>query len=126
MELRITSIVLVGHCNEEPRLQELIGTIVFREEAGQLVPKLVDHSSQTVKGSNAHPYSIEMIWKSKGDYRISISESAGGTGVTLTLDKAESKYHFITGHARDSGSSGPISNGGPELTDALDELFFPE
>ena len=44
--------------------------------------------------------------------------------MALNLDKESGRYRFMTGINRgDSGSSGPLSNGGPELVDVLDQLF---
>lgn len=128
MELKSTSIVLVGHCNEDPRLQELIGTIVFRKEQGtELQPRLIYHFSGEERGSGKDPYPPTFEWKKKGDYGLCFPEFAGRNGVMILLNRSRSKYWFTTGtNPRDSGSSGPLSNGGPELTHALDELFFPK
>lgn len=123
MDLKHITIVLVGHCNEDPHLQELIGTVVFREnEGGQLEPILINHFHGKEGGS---PHGVELKWKSKGVYGLCFPSFAGRHGVMITLDRDQKKYRFITGHAKDSGSSGPLSNGGPELTDVLDQLYYP-
>ena len=124
MELNTaTSIVLVGLCNEDVYLQDLLGTIVFREnEENKLEPQLVNHFDGKEGGS---PHKAELKWKSKGAYGLCFPSFAGGHGVMITLDRDQNKYWFITGSVKDSGSSGPLSNGGPELTNALDQLYYP-
>lgn len=127
MDFQYTHIVLVGHCNNDPQLQELIGTIVFRknEESGQLEPRLIYHFSQEEPGTAKNPLKPNIQWKNRGEYGLSFPDFAGGDGVMIMLNKSEGKYRFITGiNPKDSGSSGPLSNGGPELTEVLDELFF--
>lgn len=125
MELKHTSIVVVGLCNEEIRLQTLIGVIVFREgQEGKLEPCLISPSKGEDEGSGSNPFRPEIQSSSKGKYSLCFPREAGGHGVILFLDKEKGKYRFMTGiNARDSGSSGPLSNGGPELVEALDELF---
>ncbi|MDQ5969178.1 MAG: hypothetical protein QG579_335 [Patescibacteria group bacterium] len=122
MELKIASIVLVGLCNGDVYLQDLLGTIIFREnEANQLEPQLVNHFHGEEGGS---PHKAELTWKSKGNYGLSFPSFAGRHGVMIILDRDENKYWFVTGNAKDSGSSGPLSNGGSELVNALDQLYY--
>lgn len=125
MELKHTSIVVVGLCNEEIRLQTLIGVIVFREgKEGKLEPCLISPSKGEDEGSGSNPFRPEFHWRAKGKYGLCFPREAGGHGVLLLLDKERGRYRFMTGiNGRDSGSSGPLSNGGPELVDVLDELF---
>ncbi len=125
MELKTTSIVLVGLCNEEIRLQSLLGIILFRKgEGDKLEPCLFDPLSGEESGSAKTPFKPSFSWKKKGQYGLCFPDVARGHGVMLNLNKEQGKYCFLTGiNGRDSGSSGPLSNGGPELVDALDELF---
>lgn len=126
MDPKHIHIVLVGHCNSNPQLQELIGTVVLREnEESQLEPRLIYHFSQEEPGTAKKPLKPEIKWKSKGEYGLHFPDFAGRSGVMIILNKNEGKYRFITGtNPKDTGSSGPLSNGGPELVEVLDELFF--
>ena len=119
------TVVLVGLCNEEPLLQSLIGIIVFRnDDSGQLQPNLIDLLSGEEVGSAKNPFKPTFLAKRKGEYMFSFPDVGQGHGVMIRLYRTEGKYDFVTGiNSRDSGSSGPLSNGGPELADALDEIF---
>jgi len=111
-------IVLVGLCNEEPLLQDYIGTIVFRKNyGGEFEPQLINIRIGEEKGTNSNPFKPKWQWKKKGSYGLSFGD------VFLKLDADNSKYFFSTGTYYDSGSSGPISNGGLELIMMLDALF---
>lgn len=120
----MATIVLVGLCNEDPFLQTLIGTIVFREgNDGKLEPQLINVQIGEDEGTPKNPFKPNFSWKKKGQYGFSFPV-ARGHGVVITLDAEKGKYHFMTGINRgDSGSSGPISHGGPELATSLDKLF---
>lgn len=124
MDLEITTIVLVGLCNENRFLQTLIGTIVFRKnDVGQMEPQLIDITIGEDEGTPKNPFKPKFNWKMKGKYGLSFPIGRGH-GVMISLDSEKGEYHFITGiNYGDSGSGGPISHGGPELADALDELF---
>lgn len=123
-DLDIAVIVLVGLCNEDLLLQELIGTIVFREDgSGKMEPQLISVQIGEDEGTPRNPFKPTFAWKMKGQYGFSYPV-ARGDGVMINLDAVKGKYSFSTGLGRgSSGSSGPISNGGPELAAALDKLF---
>lgn len=126
ISLESTSIVLVGLCNEEIRLQSLLGMVVFYGGVDQkLEPRLIDVFSRPGEyGSSRKPFKPTFQWMERGRYGLCFPDVAKGHGLMINLDKPNGKYSFITGiNSRDSGSSGPLSNGGPELVDALDELF---
>ena len=124
-DIKFASVVLVGLCNGDPLAQALLGQIVFRENGeGQLEPRLVDPTPGEEAGSRKNPFKTTFQWKRKGSYGLCFPDVARGHGVSVTLDKNEGKYYFTTGiNHGDSGSSGPLSNGGPELVDVLDVLF---
>lgn len=118
MSLKSATIVLVGLCNEEPLLQTLIGTIVFRkDDSGQLEPRLINIRTGETDGTGSNPFRPKWNWRSQGSYSLSFND------VHIVLDIANSSYRFSTGTHYDTGSSGTISNGGPELVLALDMLF---
>src|SRR3989344_5306225 len=123
--LEYASIVLVGLCNADPLLQTLLGTLVFRQgEDAQLEPQLIYVQLDGKDGLPSNPYKPRFDWKMKGRYGLSFPTFARGHGVAINLDKDKGRYHFVTGiNHGDSGSSGPLSNGGPELVDVLDQLF---
>jgi hypothetical protein len=124
MSPKSATIVLVGLCNEEPLLQTLIGTIVFREGDGsQLEPRLINVQIGEDEGTPKNPFKPDFKWKKKGQYGFSFPVGSGH-GVMIMLDAEKQKYDFTTGiNHGDSGSSGPISHGGPELASVLDTLF---
>ena len=126
MDLEMATIVLVGLCNGDPLLQTLIGTVVFLEgDAGRLEPQLINVQVGEGNGTPKNPFKPDFKWKAKGQYGFSFPV-AGGHGVMITLDAEKKKYCFITGiNHGGSGSSGPLSHGGPELATALDALFEP-
>lgn len=119
------TIVLVGLCNKNPFYQTLLGTIVFREnDQGQKEPQLIDTQLDEEEGLPSNPYKPRFDWKMKGQYGLTFPRVARGHGVTISLNKEKGEYRFMTGINRgDSGSSGPLSNGGSELVDLLDKLF---
>lgn len=121
----MATIVLVGLCNEEPLLQTLIGLIVFRTaENDMLEPQLINVQIGEDVGIPSNPYKPTFQWKKRGQYGI-VFPIARGHGILLNLDAVAQKYVFITGiNHGDSGSSGPISHGGPELTSVLDTILF--
>lgn len=121
MKIESATIVLVGNCNADPLSQHLIGTIVFRrDEGGGLEPRLVKVSLGEKSGTQSNPYKPKFVAKGKGSYSITFPE--GDVGIRLNREK--NQYDFSTGlHHYDLGTSGPISNGGPELTDALDSIL---
>lgn len=115
------TIVLVGLCNEEPLLQTLIGTIVFRKnDKGEFEPQLINIRTGTEEGTNSNPFKPVFQTKQKGMYTLTFP----GDDVRISLDRQKNEYTFLTGlNAHDSGTCGPLSNGGQELTDVLDEVF---
>lgn len=123
MNLESVTIVLVGLCNNGQFFQTLIGTIVFRrDDAGRLEPQLINVQPGEDEGTPDNPFKPEFVLNSKGKYVFSFPV-AGGHGVLISLDAESEKYLFRTGlNYGDSGSGGPISNGGPQLVAALDEL----
>ncbi len=125
MSINEATIVLVGLCNEEPLFQTLIGTVVFREsDNGQYEPRLIDIKIGEDEGKQKNQLKKNFQWKMKGNYGLSFPVGRGH-GVMITLDCDKKKYHFTTGiNHGDSGSSGSISHGGPELVAALDTIFF--
>jgi len=123
--LKHTSVVLVGLCNEDPLLQILLGTLVFRQgQEEQVEPQLIYVQLDSKVGLPSNPFKPRFDWKMKGCYGLSFPSFAGDHGVTLNLDKEKGIYHFTTGINHGGiGSSGPLCNGGPELVDVLDQLF---
>ncbi len=119
MNLEMTTIVLVGLCNGDSFLQTFIGTVVFRKDSsGKLEPQLINVQVGD-DGTPKNPFKPDFKWKKKAQYGFSF-----GREVMITLDAEKKKYDFMTGiNHGDSGSSGPLSNGGPELLIALDTLF---
>ena len=122
--LEYATIVLVGCCNGDPRLQTYIGTIVFREDgSGNMEPRLINITVGEDVGTPQNPFVPTFVWKRKGGYGVSFPV-ARGHGIMITLDADKHEYRFTTGISHgDSGSSGPITHGGPELVVALNELF---
>lgn len=124
MELEFTTLVLVGCCNGDSHHQTLIGIIVFREDSsGNMDPRLINVTVGDDVGTPQNPFVPTFEWNRKGQYGL-LFPVAGGHGVMITLDTVAEKYWFMTGiNYGDSGSSGPITHGGPELVRALDQLF---
>ena len=124
-DIEFASIVLAGLCNADPLAQVLIGTVVFREgEDGKREPRLIYLTLGEEDGSAKNPFKPEFQWKMKGSYGLLFRGVGRGHGVSISVDKNKGEYYFSTGiNHGDSGSSGPLSNGGPELVDVLDVLF---
>lgn len=118
--LLTVSFVLVGLCNANPLIQTYLGQLVFRESTDNTTePQLFN----VCPGDTGYrPYRPRFAWKRKGLYRLEFPDLLDG--VAISLDRACDEYRFTTGiNPKSSGSSGPLAYGGPELTDALDQLF---
>lgn len=124
MNLETATIVLVGLCNADRYLQMLIGTIVFRQNSkNQLEPFLIDIHVGEDQGTPEKPFELVFSIRGRGRYVFYCSQ-AGGNGVLISLDGKQKRFTFMTGIGRgDSGTGGPIVNGGLELVSALDQLF---
>jgi hypothetical protein len=120
-----TSIVLVGLCNEDRFLQMLIGTIVVqKDENDKPEPRLILIQPDEKDGLPSNPLKPLFRCKKKGQYGLAFPTFAGGHGVMISLNTEKGTYDFSTGlHSYDGGSSGPLSNGGPELVELLDHIF---
>ncbi len=121
----MATIVLVGHCNANPYLQMLIGTIVFRQNSKkQLEPFLIDIHVGDDQGTQSNPCELVFSIKRRG-YYVFYCSLVGGSRV-INLDGKLKRFTFLTGIGiGDSGAGGPIVNGGPELVSAIDQLFRP-
>jgi hypothetical protein len=74
-----------------------------------------------------NPHEIIFTTKKKGYYAIRIPDWMGITGLEIDLDAAKNEFTFVTGlNLRDSGSSGPLAFGGPEMTEIFDTIYFPD
>ncbi|MDO8183444.1 MAG: hypothetical protein Q7T49_00460 [bacterium] len=105
-----TSVVLVGLANEEPGLQEYLGTLLYVEYGtnSSLILRYKDEIHRLIPSERL------------GGYTITINKWGGGAGLFLKLDPAEkiNGPRFATG-LNDSGTCGPIVFGAKEAL----ELF---
>jgi len=96
----MTTIHLVGLCNDNPMLQQYLGCLSKRDfKTYEMVLNNFENRSSVVVNGNHYVF----------------KDWCYGEGLTIRKE-SDGTWHFTTGlNCRSSGSSGILANGGPEM-----------
>ena len=96
----MTTVHLVGFCNDNQMVQQYFGCITSR----------AFNSKEMVLILNGQVHEVTVV----GD-RYDFKDWGGGHGLSIRKE-SDGSWRVITGlNCRDSGSSGILTNGGPEM-----------
>ena len=118
MSIYSSTVVLVGLCNNNPMLQTCLGTFKISIQAS--VPILMNMLTDGME-----KVTVDFYHSDRHGDSYTFEKYCNGHGLTIRKDE-NGQWKFSTGlHGYDSGSSGILINGGPEM-EQLYKLYLTE